>query len=262
MPFIEAAVESVLGQTRPADEIIVSDDASTDGTGAFLERRYAGRVKLVSTAGLPGKTVLVRQAASFARAFAHSTGDIVLLLDGDDLFLPQRIEHYAAALSDPSVVMVQSPLRQIDAHDRPLPPTPGKFGSPDNLLAEVYRHHDLDCFHSTSALGFRRAFLQRTLPLDLSDGLRVYPDDRLCIAALVAGRIITLPDESGCWRRHGRSLTVSLFRQRAYLARLAWDRARVFNRCRRGTALKPISPWRSGRFYLRWIRVLLHYGRR
>jgi len=261
-PFIAETVDSVLGQTHPADEIIVSDDGSRDGTCEFLRDRYGARITVLSAPPLPGRTVLARQAASISHAFAHSYGDIVFLLDGDDIFLPERIAQYLAVFAArPDVVMVQSPLRHIDAAGNPLAWTPKAIASADDLLAAVYRRHDLDCFYSTSSLGFRRSLLTRVLPLDVSDGIKVWTDDRLGIAALVSGPVVTLPEVSGCWRRHGRSITAGLFRQRAFLARLAWNRARIFNRSRRGTGLKPLAIWRSGRFYLRWLRVLLG-GRR
>ncbi|HVU24089.1 MAG TPA: glycosyltransferase [Opitutus sp.] len=259
--FIEATVESVLNQTRVADEIIVSDDGSTDDTCEVIRRRFGGRVIVAGDTRLPGESHRARQAASIARAFLRSTGDLVFLLDGDDLFLPQRIERYAAVMeSIPDVVMVQSPLQHIDAaggaissHGRDHPPS-------DDLLPGIYRRQDLDCFYSTSALAFRRSFLQRTLPLDLADGIDLWTDYRLCIAAAVAGRVVTLADITGCWRRHAGSASLQLFKQRTFLPRLALARVRYFNRCRQGTPLRPLQPWRSGRFYLRWLHQLAFWA--
>jgi glycosyltransferase involved in cell wall biosynthesis len=259
--FIGAAVASALDQTVRPDEVIVSDDGSTDGTVAFLRERYADRITLVTPSVAPSGTGLERQAASIARAFARSTGDLILLLDGDDLFDRDRVERYVAAMRmHPSAVMVQAPLRHIDAEGRPLPWFKKQTASGEELLRLVQRTHQLDVFYSTSSLGFRRAFLERMLPLDLSDGLRVFTDDRLSIAALVVRGVITLPEPAGCWRRHDGSVTASLFRQRAFLARLARDRLRVFNLTRRGTPLRPLSAWRSPRYYLRWLRALVRRG--
>jgi len=42
--LLAECLESVLHQTRPADEVIVVDNASTDGTGEMVAQKFAGRV--------------------------------------------------------------------------------------------------------------------------------------------------------------------------------------------------------------------------
>jgi glycosyltransferase involved in cell wall biosynthesis len=84
---IAQAVESALGQTRPALEVVVADDGSTDVLeGALVS--FAGRVTTLRNehAGVA--------AAKNAGAFAVS-GDFVAFLDADDAFLPERLEALA-----------------------------------------------------------------------------------------------------------------------------------------------------------------------
>lgn len=74
--FLGEALESVLGQTVPPDEIIVVDDGSTDGT-AEVARSFGGRVRVVSRPnGGPG--------AARNTGLAAARGDWVAFLDGDD----------------------------------------------------------------------------------------------------------------------------------------------------------------------------------
>lgn len=90
--WVAAAIESALAQDHPDVEIVVVDDGSTDDTPAVLER-YRGRVHLVTQAnrGLAGAR---------NTALAHATGDIVGLLDADDVWAPDRarrgVEYLAA----------------------------------------------------------------------------------------------------------------------------------------------------------------------
>ena len=81
---VAAAVESALEQTLPPLEVIVCDDGSTDGTDEAL-RAYYDRIVY-----LPGENA--GPAAAFNRGVAAARGDFVAILDGDDLFEPDRVE--------------------------------------------------------------------------------------------------------------------------------------------------------------------------
>jgi glycosyltransferase involved in cell wall biosynthesis len=84
------AVDSVLSQTYGAIELIVIDDASSDGTAKFLRERARAdrRLRVISNANSRGAP------ASRNIAIASSKGAFVTGLDDDDEFLPHRIESF------------------------------------------------------------------------------------------------------------------------------------------------------------------------
>jgi glycosyltransferase involved in cell wall biosynthesis len=86
--LIGATIESVLAQTRAADQIIVVDDGSTDDTAALVAT-YAPRVRYLRQ---PNQG----QQAARNLGVRASDGDLVLLLDSDDLWDPHFIEQNAA----------------------------------------------------------------------------------------------------------------------------------------------------------------------
>jgi glycosyltransferase involved in cell wall biosynthesis len=117
--YLVEALESVIRQTVKPHEIIVADDYSTDGESiACIEEymaRYPGWVKGVFQA----KNVGIPQNRN--AALREATGDYVAILDGDDRFLPHKIEQERAALlREPAARCVYGNVRYIDAAGRPL----------------------------------------------------------------------------------------------------------------------------------------------
>jgi len=81
--YLAAAVESILGQTHRQLELILVDDHSDDDAISKLD--------IVD----PRLSVVISQgsgvAAAFNTGFAHSTGDYIARMDGDDISLPERL---------------------------------------------------------------------------------------------------------------------------------------------------------------------------
>jgi glycosyltransferase involved in cell wall biosynthesis len=90
--FIGAAVESALALRFPSKEVLVVDDASTDGSTELLER-YAGSVHLIKLAKNVGPL------AARNRGAAGATGEFLVFLDGDDLFMPWALDVYEQVIA-------------------------------------------------------------------------------------------------------------------------------------------------------------------
>jgi glycosyltransferase involved in cell wall biosynthesis len=89
---IAETIASILGQTIPAQEIIVVNDGSIDGT-ADVARQAAANVTLIDQANLgPG--------AATTAGFRCAGAPFIATLDADDLWLPHKIERQAAAFAD------------------------------------------------------------------------------------------------------------------------------------------------------------------
>lgn len=87
--FLEEAVESVVKQTYPNIQIILIDDASTDGSIAVLEKLAAHN----STIELILLEQNVGNCKAFNKAFAKARGEYVIDFATDDVLLPDRILH-------------------------------------------------------------------------------------------------------------------------------------------------------------------------
>jgi glycosyltransferase involved in cell wall biosynthesis len=111
--LVQRAIDSVLAQTHPIDEILVVDDGSTDGTGDALRARYGERIRYhrqdnagVSAARNAGMTL--------------ATGRYFALLDSDDLWLPEKTARQVAWLDAyPEFGMVLCDVVRVDADGTP-----------------------------------------------------------------------------------------------------------------------------------------------
>ena len=88
--FLGRAIDSVLSQTRPAHEVFVIDDGSTDGTAQWLKKEYP-IVKLIEQAN---------QGVSAARnaGIQQAQSEWIALLDSDDEWFPKKLERQVEEL--------------------------------------------------------------------------------------------------------------------------------------------------------------------
>lgn len=91
--LVERAIDSVLGQTHSAFEIIVVDDGSTDNTSATLRNKYSDKLVVFQQSN---------RGVSAARnvGIAHATGNWIALLDSDDEWLPSKLAQQLALIKN------------------------------------------------------------------------------------------------------------------------------------------------------------------
>lgn len=115
LPYLDAAVESILTQTFADFEFVILDDASTDGSTEQLRdwARRDSRIRLIEEATNLGPALSSERVARAARA------PIVARMDADDLSLPKRLEQQLKVLDEhPEVGVVGGLYDIIDADGR------------------------------------------------------------------------------------------------------------------------------------------------
>jgi len=200
--FIEQAIDSVLSQDFPGEEleIIVVDDGSTDDTAERV-RKYGARIKYLQKQN-------GGQASAFNLGFAHAQGEVIVLLDADDYFLPGKLQRvFEAFRSNPDVGMVYHRFPQMHPGPVMIPaigfePLSGFLPANKRLLSK-YRAHQSSC------LAFRRSTLQDILPIP--ESIKISADSFLELTAILIAPILAIDEDLAVYRIHGRNLCAGDF---------------------------------------------------
>lgn len=173
--FLPVAIESCLRQTYPRVETIVVDDGSTDTSAQVIES-YGDRI-------IPVLKPNGGQASALNAGFATSSGEIICLLDADDLFLPERLAHVVELFqSAPDVDWVFTESAPIETEDialeklEPLFETIRALPVRDQVekidFRQPLRQGKIPGFTpSTSNLCFSRRISEKLFPLPAIKGL-------------------------------------------------------------------------------------------
>lgn len=201
--YVAQALESMLAQDWHSMEILVLDDASTDGTLDVVKALLADHprrsiVRVMPSARNQGL------AANWNRGVSAATGEIIIAAAGDDVSAPSRVRESANFLkSNPSVHALYYNCRIIDEDGRVRHDPWRKFAGP------VYRtlgHRELwkgFPLHGATA-AYRTTTLRSFGPIDSRCGTE---DVSSLMRAQLAGNAVAIPRVLVDWRWHGANLS-------------------------------------------------------
>jgi glycosyltransferase involved in cell wall biosynthesis len=193
--WIAEALESILVQTRPPDEIVVVDDGSTDGTARELER-FADRAHIIRqpNGGCP---------AAFNTAFRAASGDFVALCGSDDVWSPRKLEWQIEAIqahNEVDVLFGHAVLIGEREGEYTRPPGVGVLDSAE-LADALYR----ECVICAPSVVIRRSLFERLGPFVENFGADDYEYWFRCLRA--GARFYYDPRPLLSWRQHENNLT-------------------------------------------------------
>lgn len=191
--FILQQVHSILAQMGDADELIISDNGSSDATLRLLAGVADERMRVVH-----GRKKGV--VANFENALLEARRDLIVLSDQDDVWLPGRLAKARAALEQHDLSVVG--LAFVDQALRPLARSSAVRRPARSLLATLLMNGYTGC-----AMAFRRELLHRALPFPVRVPMH---DWWIAAIALATGaRIDICAEEMILYRRHGDNVSAT-----------------------------------------------------
>jgi glycosyltransferase involved in cell wall biosynthesis len=214
--FLPEAIESVLGQDYRDFEVLISDDASTDGSADIL-RYYVTHDPRIRVMVQPRNLGMV---ANWNWCLTQARGEYVKFLFGDDRLTSSRALRKLAQMLDDhqDAVLAASPRQLIDEYSRPL-------GQRDDIALEgVIAGQDVarccllqfkNCIGEPSTVMFRRAVVVRRL---FSPHYRQAVDLEMWLYLLRNGHLVYTREPLSQFRCHSEQQTAVNQRQQLGLS--------------------------------------------
>jgi len=192
--FIKEQLASILHQLDETDEVIISDDSSTDETVNIIESFDDARVRIYKD------QVFKSPIFNFENALKKSSGDYIFLADQDDIWMPGKVEIIKTFLVDYDLVLSDANI--IDAEGNIINDSFYLFNNSKNgLINNIIKNSYLGC-----TMAFNKRLLERALPFPNDIPMH---DWWIGVLGEWFGRTIFIKDKLISYRRHGNNASPS-----------------------------------------------------
>lgn len=210
--YVGEQLTSILLQLSVDDEVVMSDDASTDDTLEIARSLNDNRVKILQHKHAIGIV------SNFEASLKQSSGDVIFLADQDDVWLPGKVEttlthldHFDLVLSDCQIVDDQlHPIASLQNK---------KSKTQKGILKNLIRNSYMGC-----CMAFRRPVLQKALPFPCDIPMH---DIWIGLVAEMHFKVSVIPDKLVLHRRHAHNASTTGMSSRLTLRKQFANRYKI-----------------------------------
>lgn len=191
--YIIEQLNSILPQLKQDDEIIISDDGSTDKTLAILESYNDSRIKIF-------KNNFKNVVNNFEFVINESKGDYIFLSDQDDIWAPTKVNEYIHFfLNNSDTTLLISNLKLIDKDGNDLHREFYKNNFSDKLFKNIIQNNFIGC-----SIAFRKEAKDFILPFPKNLAMH---DWWIGTCSIIFGKVEFIDKKLISYRRHDNNVT-------------------------------------------------------
>lgn len=194
--YVRQQLESILPQFAQEDELVISDDSSTDSTIRIIQSFHDPRIKLFEGQSFRSP------ALNFEFALKQARGEIIILSDQDDIWLPSKLEVIRGIFSRNAIrpLLVVLDATVVDENEQELfPSVLKKLDAGTGFWKNLYDNRYLGC-----CMAFSRDLLARALPFPRNIPMHDMWLGQLCERI---GTTQFVPVVTMKYRKHSASMT-------------------------------------------------------
>lgn len=225
--YLQAQLDSLIGQSYRDWRLKVRDDASTDSTREILARFAEANPQVSPTLQMTDQRGGAKN--NFGSLLDTAEGDYFLFADQDDVWLPYKIEHLMARVKELEAanpgkpILIHSDLMVANAQLKPLAASFWQYqGLKPQGGSDFKRLLIENCVTGCASL-FNRRLLELARPLPHE---AIMHDWWLALVASAFGVIDALPETTLLYRQHGHNNVgarpVNVARLRRLVTRHGW----------------------------------------
>ena len=192
--FLRDQLDSIIPQLRDCDEVVISDDGSTDGTLDIINE-YVKKYSIINYYEGPRRGVI----KNFEFGIAKASKDIIFLSDQDDIWLPDKVSIVLGLFSENAdITCVLHDVQIVDKQLNVIDPSFFEFrNSAKGLVRNLIKNSFMG-----SAMAFQMRMVPRLLPIPENVPMH---DQWIGLINEIYGKVSICNQCLGLYRRHGNN---------------------------------------------------------
>lgn len=189
--YIKKQIETILENLNDRDELVISDDGSSDMTIEIIRAFEDSRIKLLNG---PKKGL----KKNFENAIKNSVGDIIFLADRDDIWMTNKVNKVVECFKSNDYILIQHDAIVIDDNNTVMFKS---FAEHRKVKTGIIKNLIKNSYHGC-CIAFRKELKKEILPIPNNIYLH---DEWIGLVAELNGKTYFLNEKLIEYRRHSQN---------------------------------------------------------